>query len=73
MPSHREKRIILADFLLNEVIEWLLVTSLPSGSEKGKVAVSQGIVDDESEVHIQLKGLELHKLREEIHECKRQS
>jgi hypothetical protein len=29
------------------------ITSLPSGSKKGKVAVSQGIVDDESEVHIQ--------------------
>ena len=47
------------------------ITNLPSGSKKGKVAVSQGIVEDESEVHIQLIERELHKLREEIHECKR--
>ena len=46
------------------------ITSLPSGSKKGKVAVSQGIVEDESEVHIQLIERELHKLREELHECK---
>jgi hypothetical protein len=46
------------------------ITSLPSGSKKGKVAVSQGIVEDESDVHIQLIERELHKLREEIKECK---
>ncbi len=34
------------------------------------MAVSQGIVEDESEVHIQLIEGELHKLREEIQECK---
>ncbi len=42
LPTKRSYRMVSAP-----------ITSLPSGSKKGKVAVSQGIVDDESEVHIQ--------------------